>query len=157
MATTAPSAQSPQAPAPVGRWRFPLVAGVCFALGYGVVQRVMDLEFPQLVQLGQSFGVREFSGTGLEALRLRVGAPVQSIRGDLGVLELEQQPSQPSEAAEAAPEPQAPPPAPLLPQAAAPVVSDPSPPELAPAPGSEPSPVPASSIPATDLPDPPTP
>ena len=161
MATTAPSAQSPQAPAPAGRWRFPLVAGVCFGLGYGVVQRLMDLEFPQLVQLGQSFGVREFSGTGLEALRLRVGAPVQSIRGDLGVLELEmeQQQSQPSDAAgaEALPEDQAPPPAPPLPQAAAPVLGEPSPPVMAPAPGSEPAPAPASPIPATDLPDPPTP
>jgi hypothetical protein len=138
---------------------------VCFALGYGVVQRVMDLEFPQLVQLGQSFGVREFSGTGLEALRLRVGAPLQSIRGDLGVLELEQQHSQVSDGAgaeaqideQAAPEPQAPPPAPLLPQAAAPVVSDPSPPELAPAPGPQPSPVPTGPIPTIDLPDPSTP
>jgi len=146
MATTAPPAQSPQAPAPVGRWRFPLVAGVCFGLGYGVVQRLMDLEFPQLVQLGQSFGVREFSGTGLEALRLRVGAPVQSIRGDLDVLELEQQPTQASDAAgaEALPEAQAsPPPAPLLPQASP--VLEPSPP------------APASPIPAIDLPDPPTP
>ena len=163
MATTAPSAQSPQAPAPAGRWRFPLVAGVCFGLGYGVVQRLMDLEFPQLVQLGQSFGVREFSGTGLEALRLRVGAPVQSIRGDLGVLELEmeQQQSQPSDAAgaEALPQDQdqAPPPAPPLPQAAAPVLGEPSPPVMAPAPGPEPAPAPASPIPAIDLPDPPTP
>lgn len=165
MPTSAPAAHSAQPPAPVGRWRFPLVAGVCFALGYGVVQRVMDLEFPQLVQLGQSFGVREFSGTGLEALRLRVGAPLQSIRGDLGVLELEQQHSQLSDGAgaeaqideQAAPEPQAPPPAPLLPQAAAPVVSDPSPPELAPAPGPQPSPVPTGPIPTIDLPDPSTP
>ncbi len=161
MATTAPSAQSPQAPAQAGRWRFPLVAGVCFGLGYGVVQRLMDLEFPQLVQLGQSFGVREFSGTGLEALRLRVGAPVQSIRGDLGVLELEleQQQSQPSDAAgaEALPQDQAPPPAPPLPQAAAPVLGEPSPPVMAPAPGPEPAPAPASPIPALDLPDPPTP
>lgn len=69
----------------------PLLAGVCFALGYGVVQRLIDLEVTSWVQLGQSFDVREFPGTTLESLRLKVGAPVQSIRGDLGVLELEEQ------------------------------------------------------------------
>ena len=73
------------------RWRVPLLAGVCFALGYGVVQRLMDLEVTSWVQLGQPFDVREFPGTTLESLRLKVGAPVQSIRGDLGVLELEEQ------------------------------------------------------------------
>ena len=69
----------------------PLLAGVCFGLGYGVVQRLMVIEFPQLVQLGQAFEVREFPGTTLEALRLKTGAEAQSIRGDLDVLELEAQ------------------------------------------------------------------
>jgi hypothetical protein len=69
----------------------PLIAGVCFGLGYGVVQRLMAIEFPRLVQLGQAFEVQEFPGTTLEALRLKTGAKVQSIRGDLGVLELEEQ------------------------------------------------------------------
>jgi hypothetical protein len=75
-----------------GRWRLPpLLAGACFGLGYGVVQRLMAIEFPRLVQLGQAFEVREFPGTSLESLRLKSGAAVQSIRGDLGVLELEEQ------------------------------------------------------------------
>jgi hypothetical protein len=69
----------------------PLLAGVFFGLGYGVVQRLMAVEFPQLVQLGQAFEVREFPGTTLEALRLKSGAEAQSIRGDLGVLVLEEQ------------------------------------------------------------------
>lgn len=69
----------------------PLLAGVCFGLGYGVVHRLMAIEFPTLVQLGQAFEVREFPGTSLEALRLKTGAAAQSIRGDLGVLELEEQ------------------------------------------------------------------
>jgi hypothetical protein len=51
----------------------------------------MAVEFPQLVQLGQAFEVREFPGTTLEALRLKTGAEAQSIRGDLGVLVLEEQ------------------------------------------------------------------
>jgi hypothetical protein len=68
-----------------------LLTGFCFGLGYGVVQRLMDLELPQLVQLGQPFEVRPFPGTTLESLRLRLGAPAGSIRADLGVLELEEQ------------------------------------------------------------------
>ena len=89
--STASSPQTARPSAAPGWWRLPLLAGVCFGLGYGVVQRLMVLEFSQLVQLGQAFDVREFPGTSLEALRLRTGAEVQSIRGDLGVLELEEQ------------------------------------------------------------------
>jgi hypothetical protein len=88
---TSPAAATAPSAAGRPRWRVPLVAGLCFGLGYGVVQRLMDLELPQLVQLGQPFDVREFPGTSLESLRLRIGAPVQTIRGDLGLLELEEQ------------------------------------------------------------------
>jgi len=91
--TATPIPTPAAAPSAAGRprWRVPLLAGLCFGLGYGVVQRLMDLELPQLVQLGQPFDVREFPGTSLESLRLRIGAPVQTIRGDLGLLELEEQ------------------------------------------------------------------
>ncbi len=125
------------------RWRVPLVAGLCFGLGYGVVQRLMDLELTSWVQLGQPFDVREFPGTTLESLRLKLGAPVQSIRGDLGVLELEEQQRQadlerkrqaerqaedaadePLEASEA---PLAPAPEPALETPAAPALPEPAP------------------------------
>jgi hypothetical protein len=90
--TTAPEPSSVPQRLSTGRWRLPpLFAGACFGLGYGVVQRLMAVEFPRLVQLGQAFEVREFPGTSLEALRLKRGATVQSIRGDLAVLELEEQ------------------------------------------------------------------
>ena len=91
--TATPIPTPAAAPSSAGRprWRVPLVAGLCFGLGYGVVQRLMDLELPELVQLAQPFDVREFPGTSLESLRLRIGAPVQTIRGDLGLLELEEQ------------------------------------------------------------------
>jgi hypothetical protein len=90
--TTAPEPSSVPQRLSTGRWRLPpLFAGACFGLGYGVVQRLMAVEFPRLVQLGQAFEVREFPGTSLEALRLKSGAAVQSIRGDLAVLELEEQ------------------------------------------------------------------
>lgn len=90
--TTAPEPASAPDRLSAGRRRLsPLLAGLCFGLGYGVVQRLMAVEFPRLVQLGQPFDVREFPGTSLEALRLKTGAAAQSIRGDLGVLELEEQ------------------------------------------------------------------
>ena len=112
--TTAPEPSSAPDRLSAGRRRLsPLLAGLCFGLGYGVVQRLMAVEFPRLVELGQPFDVREFPGTSLEALRLKAGAAVQSIRGDLGVLELEEQEkARPIEKSlEPAPPPIQPPPA----------------------------------------------
>ncbi len=48
---------------PAPRWRIPLVAGLCFGLGYGVVQRLMRLELPRGGLLVESFRMREFPGT----------------------------------------------------------------------------------------------
>jgi hypothetical protein len=95
--TSAPAPPPAPARSAGGWWRLPVVVGVCFGLGYGVVQRLMAVEFPRMVQLGQSFDVREFPGTALEALRLRAGTEAESIRGDLGVLELDKQQAKPPE------------------------------------------------------------
>lgn len=73
------------------RWRGPLLAGLCFGLSYALVQRLLDLELPQLIQLGHSFDVREVPGTSLDSLRLRLGGEAAPIRGDLELLELELQ------------------------------------------------------------------
>jgi hypothetical protein len=67
------------------------VAGLCFGLGYGVVQRLMRLELPSGGALQESFRVREFPGTSLESLRMRQGGEAKPIRGDLGPLEREEQ------------------------------------------------------------------
>jgi hypothetical protein len=67
------------------------VAGLCFGLGYGVVQRLMRLELPRGGLLAESFRMREFPGTTLNSLRLRLGEEPASIRGDLGALEREEQ------------------------------------------------------------------
>ncbi|MEX1316902.1 MAG: hypothetical protein AB1Z22_07200, partial [Synechococcaceae cyanobacterium] len=72
-------------------WKMALVAGFCFGLGYGVVQRLMRLELPRGVQLVASFRMREFPGTTLDSLRLKLGEEPRSIRGDLGALEQEEQ------------------------------------------------------------------
>lgn len=81
-------------PAVRRRWRGPLLAGLCFGLSYCLVQRLLDLELPQLIQLGHSFDVREVPGTSLDSLRLRLGGEAASIRGDLELLELELQQEQ---------------------------------------------------------------
>lgn len=72
-------------------WRLPVVAGLCFGLGYGVVQRLMRLELPSGGALQESFRVREFPGTSLESLRMGQGGEDKPIRGDLGPLEEEEQ------------------------------------------------------------------
>jgi hypothetical protein len=72
-------------------WAIPLLAGLCFGLGYGVVQRLMQLELPRQGQLVEPFRMKEFPGTTLESLRLKVGEEPRSIRGDLGALEQEEQ------------------------------------------------------------------
>ena len=81
-------------PAVRRRWRGPLLAGLCFGLSYCLVQRLLDLELPQLIQLGHSFDVREVPGTSLDSLRLRLGGDAAPIRGDLELLELELQQEQ---------------------------------------------------------------
>jgi hypothetical protein len=84
-------------------WQGPLVAGVCFAVGYGITQRLLALGWPQFVQLGQGFEVRAFPGTSLESLRLRFGAEGQSIRADL---ERDQQSRQAEQEKQQEPEPE---------------------------------------------------
>ena len=72
-------------------WRLPLLAGLCFGLGYTVVQRLMVMELPRGDQLVESFRMREFPGTTLESLRLKLGEAARPVRGDLGGLERAEQ------------------------------------------------------------------
>jgi len=73
----------------VSLWRRPLLVGVCFALGYGLTQRLLDLRLPALVQWGQTFQPRDRPGTSLDSLRLRFGAEQQELRGRLDLQQLE--------------------------------------------------------------------
>jgi len=125
------SAATPSQPRP--RWQVPLLVGFCFGLGYGVTQRLLALQLPSLVRLGQGFEVRPFPGTSLESLRLRFGAENQDIRGDADLLQLEQQPD-----------------------TAAPATSEAKPPQELPSPAAEPEAqaVPADA-PSLDAPPPP--
>ncbi|WP_254968615.1 hypothetical protein [Cyanobium sp. CH-040] len=89
MASSAPVRSTPaRMPSP---WRLALVAGVCFGLGYGVVQRLMQLELPRGGRLSEPFRMRQFPGTSLDSLRLKLGEEPRPLRGDLGVLEQQEQ------------------------------------------------------------------
>ena len=90
-------AAAPLPPRP--RWQVPLLVGFCFGLGYGITHRLLALQLPSLVRLGQGFEVRAFPGTSLDSLRLRFGVDSQEVRGDLDLLQLEQQEGQSKPAA----------------------------------------------------------
>ena len=151
-AATLATASSKAKPRPVSLWRRPLLVGVCFGLGYGLTQRLLDLRLPALVLWGQSFDVREFPGTSLESLRLRFGSENQELRGRLDLLELEAEqpkPADPSALPEAQlsgdqlglvePEPPAVPAAKPRPQQPRPAAAAPPAPNLPPPPASMPS------------------
>ena len=102
MATARASTQTRPQPKPVSLWRRPLLVGVCFALGYGLTQRLLDLRLPGLVQWGQTFEPRDRPGTSLDSLRLRFGSEQQDLRGRLDLQELEAQQPGPDAAAPSA-------------------------------------------------------
>ena len=85
--TAIPSAAIPKRPI----WAGPLVAGFCFALAYGVTQRLLGLNVGELIRFGNGFDVQVFPGTSLESLRLRFGEAEAEIRADLELQELQRQ------------------------------------------------------------------
>jgi hypothetical protein len=70
--TKAPTAKSKRQARP-RFWVGPLVAGACFALGYGITQRFVLIRSGLQASEPQSFKARAFPGESLEALRLRHG------------------------------------------------------------------------------------
>ena len=68
-------------------WVGPLVAGACFALGYGITQRVVLIRSGLEQAEPQSFKARAFPGESLEALRLRHGE-TGTLEADVAAKEL---------------------------------------------------------------------
>ena len=95
-----PGARPPAQP-PLPGWTLALVAGVTFGLGYGVTGRLLDLRPDATARLGESFEMKPTPGTSLESLRMRFGAPSETI-DDLGLLEQEQRRREEQEKLEAA-------------------------------------------------------
>ncbi len=82
-ATTA----KPKRPARPRFWVGPLVAGACFALGYGITQRFALIRSGLAQSEPQSFRSMAFPGESLEALRLRHGE-TGSLKADVAAKEL---------------------------------------------------------------------
>jgi hypothetical protein len=68
-------------------WVGPLVAGACFALGYGITQRFVLIRSGLQTSEPQSFKARAFPGESLEALRLRHGE-TGTLKADVAAKEL---------------------------------------------------------------------
>jgi hypothetical protein len=75
-------------------WRVWWLVGLCFGLGYGVSHRLLNLGGEAEKGASQRFDVQPFPGTSLDSLRQRFGGEPRDIRGDLDLLELEEQKKQ---------------------------------------------------------------
>lgn len=75
-----------------------LILGVCFGVGYGIADRLVNLQLTPTWSTEQRFEVRSFPGTELQTLRRQSGDSAISIRADLDRIETERQ--QKREAAE---------------------------------------------------------
>jgi len=64
-----------------------LLLGVCFGIGHGLTQRLIELRPGEAMGGRQSFGVKAFPGSGLEGLRNAPGAQNRSLRADLDALQ----------------------------------------------------------------------
>ncbi len=80
-------------------WVGPLVAGCCFALGYGVTQRVVTLQSNAEEPVPEAFAPVFFPGQSLDGLRARDGGTSADFQVDLIKLEAEKQPEQEAEEA----------------------------------------------------------
>ena len=171
-------AGAPQKQAPNGLpriWMGPLVAGVSFALAYGITQRLAAINLGDVIRLSPRFEQKQTPGVTLKDMRLRYGEQPSELRSDLDPQQLElwrkaqeqadaaakaKAEAEREAAAEAAPKPVAPTEEPAAPEPK-PVVEAPKPkptpkpkPQVqAPAPRPQPAaPAPQQSVPLLDLP-----
>ncbi len=86
-AETNASTLKPKRPTRPRFWVGPLVAGACFALGYGITQRIVLIRSGLEQSDPQSFRARAFPGESLEGLRLRYGE-TGSLEADVAAKEL---------------------------------------------------------------------
>ena len=86
-AETNGSTAKPKRPMRPRFWVGPLVAGACFALGYGITQRIVLIRSGFEQSEPQSFRARAFPGESLEALRLRHGE-TRTLEADVAAKEL---------------------------------------------------------------------
>ena len=72
-------------------WRRWLLLGFCGGVAFGLTHRLLSLQLEVPWRNTQPFGVKATPGTGLEALRQLFGGEGKALRGNLELIELEQQ------------------------------------------------------------------
>jgi hypothetical protein len=90
-ATATVSAVTPAPPLASWSWRRWLLLGFCGGVAFGLTHRLLSLQLAVPWRNTQPFGVKATPGTGLESLRQRTGGEGKALRGDLELIELEQQ------------------------------------------------------------------
>ena len=76
-------------------WVGPLVAGCCFALGYGITERVLTLQVSAEDPSPESFSKLAFPGESLQEMRARFQADDASLEVDVTALEAVEAASRP--------------------------------------------------------------
>ena len=83
----APQKQAPNALPRI--WMGPLVAGVSFALAYGITQRLAAINLGDVIRLSPRFEQKQTPGVTLKDMRLRYGEQPSELRSDLDPQQLE--------------------------------------------------------------------
>lgn len=84
--------QPPSVEKPQRRPRFwvgPLVAGSCFALGFGITQRIVAMQGGESAPQPQAFNPQPFPGERLQSLRDRFEGPSKPLTADVAAREAE--------------------------------------------------------------------
>ena len=70
-------------------WVGPVVAGSCFALGFGVTQRIVAMQGGESAPSSQAFNPKPFPGVGLQSLRDRFDGASKPLKADVAAWEAE--------------------------------------------------------------------
>ena len=95
------NSSSPDAPveAKARFWVGPLVAGCCFALGYGITERVLTLQTNAQDPVPEAFTPLAFPGDSLQEIRARFSDEDPSLQVDVSALEAAAAASRPAQPA----------------------------------------------------------
>ena len=70
-------------------WVGPLVAGSCFALGFGITTRIVAMQGGESTPSSQAFNPKSFPGLGLQSLRDRFDGASKPLQADVAAREAE--------------------------------------------------------------------
>ena len=92
------NSSSPDAPVETKArfWVGPLVAGCCFAIGYGIAERVLTLQTNAQDPVPEAFTPLAFPGDSLQEIRARFSDEDPSLQVDVSALEAASRPAQPA-------------------------------------------------------------